>query len=218
MCLEPESEFSASNEASSTVFSQEFAPPVPAEIAAVVKDKMRKQKKRMQQTQTSVSTKTRFIGFVYLDRARESEGVLDVGMIIDPAHRGWGYARDALDQVLTIAFETFKCHRVQAHIVEGPYKANTLKAVTHLKFTHEGTSRKSFFSPHLQEWKDVTCLAMLDTDWVVRDSIRVAPLTLWDEMFVRHDSEREDLLKWQEWEKMNATFGNLGTSQAVPVK
>ncbi|KAF8872369.1 hypothetical protein CPB85DRAFT_1350186 [Mucidula mucida] len=162
----------------------------------------------------SVSTKKRFIGFVYLDRAPESEGVLNVGMIIDPAHRGWGYARDALDQVLSIAFETLKCHRVQARIVEGPYKANTLKAVTQLKFTHEGTSRKAFFSPHLQEWKDVTYLAILDTDWVMRDSIQVAPLTLWDEMFVRHEKEREDLLRWQKWEKTKASFADR-VSQTV---
>jgi hypothetical protein len=43
---------------------------------------------------------------------------------------------------------------------------------------------------------------MLDTDWVMRTSIsprfRVAPKSLWDELFARHQREREELLRWEE--------------------
>jgi len=49
-------------------------------------------------------------------------------------------------------------------------------------------------------WKDVTYLAMLDTEWALRDVLRnrgAAP-TLWDEMFARHAREREEMVKWDE--------------------
>ena len=47
------------------------------------------------------------------------------------------------------------------------------------------------------QWKDTTYLAMLDTDWFVRSYFKPAPKTLWDEMFSRHQKEREDLLRWE---------------------
>ena len=69
-------------------------------------------------------------------------------------------------------------------------------------FGHEGIRRRAFYSPVEQEWKDVTCLAILATDWINRAYRRfaknAAPLTLWDEMLARHQQEREKLLKWEE--------------------
>jgi hypothetical protein len=49
------------------------------------------------------------------------------------------------------------------------------------------------------EWKDVTYMAILDTDWVMRN-VRVcqsAPKSLWDALFARHQREREELLRWE---------------------
>lgn len=65
-------------------------------------------------------------------------------------------------------------------------------------FNHEGTRRRSWFSHVEQEWKDTTCLAILDTDWVMRDYFKAAPMSLWDELFLRHEKEREKLLKWED--------------------
>lgn len=66
------------------------------------------------------------------------------------------------------------------------------------RFGHEGTRRRSFFSPLEQEWKDVTYLAILDTDYMLRSYFKAAPKSLWDELFIRHDRERQALLRWEE--------------------
>jgi len=47
-------------------------------------------------------------------------------------------------------------------------------------------------------WKDVTYLAVLDTDWVMHAFRKPAPKNLWDEMFLRHAREREELLRWDD--------------------
>jgi hypothetical protein len=49
-----------------------------------------------------------------------------------------------------------------------------------------------------QEWKDVTYLAILDTDYMLRLYFKAAPKSLWDELFIRHDRERSALLRWEE--------------------
>jgi hypothetical protein len=71
-------------------------------------------------------------------------------------------------------------------------------------FTHEGTRRRSVLKPErggvVGVWKDVTYLAMLDTEWALRAVLKPkgpAP-TLWDEMFTRHTREREEMVKWDE--------------------
>jgi hypothetical protein len=47
-------------------------------------------------------------------------------------------------------------------------------------------------------WKDVTYLALLETEWLMRGYRKPAPRNLWDEMFARHAREREELLRWDE--------------------
>jgi hypothetical protein len=47
-------------------------------------------------------------------------------------------------------------------------------------------------------WKDATYLGMLDTEWLMRSYFKPAPKSLWDEMFLRHTREREELLDWDE--------------------
>jgi hypothetical protein len=70
-------------------------------------------------------------------------------------------------------------------------------------FSHEGTRRQAFLSPLTCEWKDVTTLALLATDWLLfirerRNDYRPAPKSLWDALFLRHQKEREELLRWEE--------------------
>lgn len=45
-------------------------------------------------------------------------------------------------------------------------------------------------------WKDVTYLAVLETDWLMRAYLKPAPRSIWDELFLRHAREREELLMW----------------------
>lgn len=68
-------------------------------------------------------------------------------------------------------------------------------------FANEGIRRRSVFCPNEGghgEWKDVTYLALLETDWLMRAFMKPAPKNLWDEMFLRHAREREELLRWDE--------------------
>lgn len=74
------------------------------------------------------------------------------------------------------------------------------------RFGHEGTQRKAFYNPMLGEWQDITKLAILDTDWTMRTFLKPAPKSLWDELFLRHERERDELLRWEENEqRMNRT-------------
>lgn len=44
----------------------------------------------------------------------------------------------------------------------------------------------------------MTYLALLETDWLMRAYLKPAPKNIWDEMFLRHAREREELLRWDE--------------------
>lgn len=70
-------------------------------------------------------------------------------------------------------------------------------------FSHEGTRRQAFRCPLTEEWKDVTTLALLVTDWFMhvrdrRNNFRPAPKSLWDALFMRHQQECEELLRWED--------------------
>ncbi|KAG7097594.1 hypothetical protein E1B28_004930 [Marasmius oreades] len=147
-----------------------------------------------------------YIGFVYLTRSQSEAGLLDalgmagelnIGIILRKADRGKGYARATVIQVLKDVFEKRSdCHRIQALVQQSEEKQRVTNLYTQLQFGHEGTRRRSIFS--FGEWKDITCLAILNTDWAMRGYFSPAPRTLWDEMFLRHERERDDLLRWEE--------------------
>lgn len=71
---------------------------------------------------------------------------------------------------------------------------------------HEGVRLRGFRSPYDFEFKDVTYLGLLATDYVLRSFLgggpsrtyTGAPKSLWDELFTRHQREREELLRWEE--------------------
>lgn len=70
-------------------------------------------------------------------------------------------------------------------------------------FSREGIGRREFFSPVSHEWKDVFYFAILDTDWLynssrVSSSVRPRPKTLWDDLLVCQQREREELLRMEE--------------------
>lgn len=101
-------------------------------------------------------------------------------------------------------FEDLKFHRVQAALMNDAQKDRAMRLFVGQGFTHEGTRRRSVLKPEsggvVGVWKDVTYLAMLDTEWALRNVLKrrgPAP-TLWDEMFARHTREREEMVKWDE--------------------
>ena len=164
------------------------------------------------------------IGLVYLTASQHvwdplRVGELSIGIIIQPEYRGKGYAREVVSQVTSTAFDEGKCHRLQAILLGHVAMDNALSLFTKMQvpftpvvfclsltccflyrsFIHEGTRRRAFFSPLEHEWKDATYMAILDTDWVMRNvrAFHPAPKSLWDALFARHQREREELLRWE---------------------
>ncbi|EAU81447.2 hypothetical protein CC1G_05277 [Coprinopsis cinerea okayama7 len=157
------------------------------------------------------------IGIIYLINTQDSTdylrtGELNIGVIIDKKYRRNGYALDAVRKVLDSAFKEQECLRVQAVLIDGPLKHAAMTVFMKAGFGHEGTRRRAFRSPYDAELKDVTYLGLLATDWVIRSGVgvqnarfNVAPPTLWDEMFARHQREREELLRWEEKSSLKRT-------------
>ncbi|KAG6876684.1 hypothetical protein C0993_001232 [Termitomyces sp. T159_Od127] len=151
------------------------------------------------------------IGLVYLANPASSTGnhlhdrELNIGIILAPSHRGQGYAHQAIEMVLEVAFEIEKCHRVQAILPDHVAKDSAICLFTQMRFDHEGTRRRAFFSRMEDVYKDVTYLGILDTDWMLHQTDRKrahkfgrpAPRSVWDELLSRHQREREELLCWE---------------------
>ncbi|KAF7349311.1 hypothetical protein MSAN_01720600 [Mycena sanguinolenta] len=145
-------------------------------------------------------------------------GELNLGIILSPQHRGKGYAQEAIRLVVKYAFEQEHCHRIQVSLLSLSSKDRMTSLLTQLHFGHEGIKRRSFFNPLMGEWQDVTTLAILDTDWAMREVRTPAPKSLWDEMFLRHERERSDLLRWDDDQNrlMKRTM-STETLRAVPL-
>ncbi|KAJ7096688.1 hypothetical protein B0H15DRAFT_826047 [Mycena belliarum] len=144
------------------------------------------------------------IGLIYLATTPlvpsplDQVGELNLGIILSPEHRGKGYAREAIQLAVKYAFDVRHCHRIQASLLPSSSKDCMVSLLTRMRFGHEGTKRSAFFNPMTAEWQDVTTLALLDTSWAMRRFIKAAPKSLWDELFLRHERERDELLRWEE--------------------
>ncbi|KAG8216485.1 hypothetical protein J3R82DRAFT_6597 [Butyriboletus roseoflavus] len=147
------------------------------------------------------------VGLIYLysGPANLPAGEANIGVIVKEDMQRSGYAREAVQLVLRWAFEELKFHRVQAAILDTPFKDRALRLFIGSGFAHEGTKRRAVYLPEEEGmagvWKDVTYLAMLDTEWMLRSTWKKdnQPVTtVWDEMFARHSREREELLRWEE--------------------
>ncbi|RDB30568.1 hypothetical protein Hypma_007143 [Hypsizygus marmoreus] len=146
------------------------------------------------------------LGIVYLNHYNRlladdplHVGELNIGIILAQEHQGKGYARRAVELVLDIAFKDPSCHRVQAILPHHVAKDRAICLFIYMRFGHEGTRRRAFLSPMENEYRDVTYMGMIDIEWVLRNSFRTrpAPKSVWDELFARHQREREDLLNWE---------------------
>ncbi|KAJ7487796.1 hypothetical protein FB451DRAFT_1390783 [Mycena latifolia] len=164
------------------------------------------------------------IGLIYLASSPlapspiDQVGELNLGIILDAAHRGQGYAREAIRLVVKHAFDVRHCHRIQASLLRSSTKDRMVSLLTHLRFGHEGTKRRAFFNPMMAEWQDVTTLAILDTDWAMRSLYKSAPKSLWDELFLRHERERDELLRWEETQQRLKRTNSMETLRAVPLE
>ncbi|KXN85550.1 hypothetical protein AN958_11117 [Leucoagaricus sp. SymC.cos] len=127
----------------------------------------------------------------------------NIGIILRPEWMNRGVAQRALYLVLDLVFSQPTVHRVQGQLIDCYKNSKALTLFTRMGFSHEGTRRQGFLCPLTAEWKDVTTFALLVTDWIVyvRDrahAFQSAPKSLWDALFVRHQREREELLRWED--------------------
>ena len=156
---------------------------------------------------SSPSPPSQKVGLIYLyaGPANLPAGEANIGVVMKEDMRRRGYAREAVQLVLRWAFEDLKFHRVQAAILDTPFKDKALRLFVGSGFAHEGTKRRAVYQPEGEGmagvWKDVTYLAMLDTEWMLRSTWKQGNqpiITVWDEMFARHSREQEELLRWEE--------------------
>ena len=124
---------------------------------------------------------------------------LNISIAVLPAFQSDNIATHLISHVLDVAFEKLIAHRVQARVVHSSTNpaqtARVIRLLLHLGFAHEGIRRRAAIHPTEGQWADVSVLAMLALDWVRRAGVTPAKGTLWDEMFLRHQREREILLK-----------------------
>ncbi|KZV98701.1 hypothetical protein EXIGLDRAFT_727403 [Exidia glandulosa HHB12029] len=134
------------------------------------------------------------------------ENEYNIGIALLPQYEGDGLGTYAMAQTLNMAFTTLGAHRVQARILHpsttgqsssAQAVAKAVSKFVHWGFALEGTRRRAVMHPIENGWADVSVLALLDLDWTIRDSIKPPKQTLWDEMFTRHQRERESLLRWE---------------------
>lgn len=156
-------------------------------------------------------TTTHTVGVLYL-RKTEFLTEYNIGLVIHPEWRGCGLAEKVLTKGLAHAFNDLWAHRVQALIMDGPSSDAARSVFTSLGFTFEGIRRRAIMSPAVGGgYRDVIGMAMLDTEWHVRAHGRHGQHGVWDEMFVRHHKEQEDLLQWEERRRRLRRTGSMET-------
>lgn len=165
-------------------------------------------------TVTTITT----VGVLYL-RKTEMLTEYNIGLAIHPEWRGQGVAEPVLAKATAYAFENLWVHRVQALIMDSPWSDAARTVFTSLGFTFEGTRRRAIMSPTVAGgYRDVTAMAMLDTEWHVRACGEHGPRSVWDEMFVRHHKEREDLIQLEERRRKLRRTGSMETVREGPVE
>lgn len=83
----------------------------------------------------------RIIGDVHLSNI--TRGIFqscNLGYKLDEAVQGFGYMHEALQKVVTYAFDEMKLHRIEANIM--PANKRSIKLVTSLGFEEEGLAKK----------------------------------------------------------------------------
>jgi len=141
---------------------------------------------------------TGVVGLAMLHTTTTSDE-FNISFAVNRSSESEGIASHLIAQILELAFDKLGAHRVQARVVHSSFDpAQTVRAIRlliHLGFTHEGVRRRAALHPNEKQWADVSVLAMVELDWVIRARVPPAKGTLWDEMFIRQQREREVLLK-----------------------
>jgi len=168
------------------------------------------------------------VGLIYLTTSQHfldplHMGECNIGAYIAPEYRSLDNAADAINAVVEHAFRDRDCHRLQAIIVDHKDKIDALTLFSSAGFRHEGIRRRAFFSSISLEWKDVTYLAMLATEWVLDQNrnppvYQMRPKSLWDEVLTRHQREQEEIIKMQEHKFGHGGLKRISSTETIREK
>lgn len=104
-------------------------------------------------------------GVVELDPIDRETGVADVAFWLHPDSQGSGYAREALELVLSYAFDELRLHKVTANAY--PFNDGSLGLLRRLGFVEEGVGREDTFVDG--DYRDTHYFGLLDREWRARD-------------------------------------------------
>jgi len=100
------------------------------------------------------------IGKINLFQFNEQNRRAEIGYILDRRHWGQGYMSEALECVLTHAFEVLHLHRIEADT--DPENLASLALLKKFGFAREGLFRDRWFVHG--KWHDSVMLGLLDAD------------------------------------------------------
>lgn len=173
------------------------------------------------------------IGVAFLTTA-ELPGTMNLGLFLHPDHRGRGYGRQAIRLLLNWAFDELQCHRIQVRLADKNItrRDTACQTLFSLGFVREGVSRRSLLCPAHSpedraagigsEYRDVITFAILDSDWIMSQNYvdsNVLPKAMlksrWDEMFERHEKEREEMLALEERLDSQRLLRRMGSNDTI---
>lgn len=117
------------------------------------------------ESSSSDNPEGRVIGDVMLRLASVETAELEIGWVFHPDFAGQGYATEAAEAVLRLAFEDVGAHRVVAHL--DPRNDASARLCLRLGLIHEGTTRQSYYDKG--EWSDGGLYGMLFDEWRARE-------------------------------------------------
>lgn len=100
------------------------------------------------------------VGDVLLWLTDTERRVAEIGWVLDPEHGGQGFAREAVAEVLRLAFEHYRLHRVAAQMDARNTASATLAGA--VSMVQEAHLRQDWWNKG--EWTDTLVFAMLATD------------------------------------------------------
>jgi len=106
------------------------------------------------------------IGDVSLGLISATNSQADIGWVLNPAHQGQGYATEAANAMLRVAFDDMAVHRVFAEL--DPRNESSARLCERLGMRKEAHLRQeSWFKG---EWGDLAIYAILASEWSSRGS------------------------------------------------
>ncbi|WP_162243517.1 GNAT family protein [Leifsonia sp. Root4] len=112
-----------------------------------------------------VGSAGRVIGDVMLRLSSVETAELEIGWVFHPDFAGKGYATEAAEAMLRLAFDGIGAHRVIAHL--DPRNDASARLCVRLGLLHEATLRESYWDKG--EWSDTGIYGMIAHEWRARE-------------------------------------------------